>query len=187
MIDLMLSRDLFLILTRVNEIKKNALKRVHSHQSLSTHYWLAGIWHQISIVLIHYVKSVIRIYMYLLQHTKQMLMFFAILEERYSISIRKRESIEKNCCPFCFFMSCALLKWRRVVGPLYIPQLCPRPGCWYTLLVGDADGAIWPGGAVRGERLFISRWWLVQQPCVVRERLCFGRSFWKYSVEFQTS
>ena len=103
MIDLMLSRDLFLILTRVNEIKKNALKRVHSHQSLSTHYWLAGIWHQISIVLIHYVKSVIRIYMYLLQHTKQMLMFFAILEERYSISIRKRESIEKNCCPFCFF------------------------------------------------------------------------------------
>ena len=33
-----------------------------------------------------------------------MLMFFAILEERYSISIRKRESIEKNCCPFCFFL-----------------------------------------------------------------------------------
>ena len=93
MIDLMLSRDLFLILTRVNDIKKNALKRVHSHQSLSTHYWLAGIWHQISIVLIHYVKSVIRIYMYLLQHSKQMLMFFAILEERYSISIRKRERV----------------------------------------------------------------------------------------------
>ena len=104
--------------------KKTALKRVHSHQSLSTHYWLAGIWHQISIVLIHYVKSVIRIYMYLLQHTKQMLMFFATLEERYSISIRKRESIEKNCCPFCFF----LVHWspqRTLVPSFFLSSISP--------------------------------------------------------------
>ena len=125
MIDLMLSRDLFLILTRVNEIKKNALKRVHSHQSLSTHYWLAGIWHQISIVLIHYVKSVIRIYMYLLQHTKQMLMFFAILEERYSISIRKRErEYRKELLPILLF----LVRWspqRTLVPSFFLSSISP--------------------------------------------------------------
>ena len=105
MIDLMLSRDLFLILTRVNEIKKNALKRVHSHQSLSTHYWLAGIWHQISIVLIHYVKSVIRIYIctYYNIPSKCWCFLLFLRSAIVSASERERESIEKNCCPFCFF------------------------------------------------------------------------------------
>ena len=67
---------------------------------------------------------------------------------------------------FLWVVPCATLRSAVVIGPLYIPQLCPRPGCylawcWWGQLAGRAGQ----------RRLFISRW-----RGGLQERLCFGRS-----------